>query len=130
MNFQWFHDDSVMPRLEPATAEVSEGERIGMGNTVRVWALQRDPRGHVNIQRACYRQNHLGHVLTLSTKASRDCDEEEPEPHWSHGGLDPTNQRRVPGMAEEEGFEPRNPFSRSTVFKTAGFNHSPIPPSS
>ena len=29
-------------------------------------------------------------------------------------------------LAEGEGFEPRS--SRLTVFKTAGFNHSPIPP--
>ena len=31
-------------------------------------------------------------------------------------------------MAEEEGFEPSSRSSRLTVFKTAGFNHSPTPP--
>lgn len=30
-------------------------------------------------------------------------------------------------FAEEEGFEPPNPFG-STVFKTAAINHSAIPP--
>ena len=31
-------------------------------------------------------------------------------------------------LAEEEGFEPPDPFRESAVFKTAGFNHSPTPP--
>ena len=31
-------------------------------------------------------------------------------------------------MAEEEGFEPSERCSRSTVFKTAAFNHSATPP--
>src|SRR5450830_1167168 len=33
----------------------------------------------------------------------------------------------TPGLAEEEGFEPPEPFG-STVFKTAALNHSATPP--